>query len=255
MPSDAAPCILFYPRDLFFAVRVQDIVTKLGGRVHILESAAGLEEVTASPALVVVEMGSVGQGDWLDALQRARARWPETPILAFGAHVDVAARQAARAAGSDEVWARSRFVTEFPALAARHLQPQADAAGCEEPLPELARKGLILFNQGAFYRCHDALEAAWVAERRDCRRLYQGILQLAIALHHIQQGNYRGAMKMFGRAEDKFARLPDRCQGIDVARLRRITRELHATLRELGPERMDVFPADRYPTIPLPDPH
>jgi len=236
-------------------VRIQDVVTHLGGRIHTLESSAEVARAPIDEAVfAVIEMGSGDAGDWLKAAQALNARRPELPVLAFGSHVDVAAREAARRAGCAYVWSKSRFVTDFPALAARMLQPDVAAPGCDDPLPELARHGVELFNQGAYYRCHDALEAAWAAERRACRLLYQGILQLAIGLHHIQRGNYPGALKMLARAENKFQRLPGRCQGLDVSRLLHLTGELKTRLKQLGPERLHEFPAEAFPLIPLPAP-
>ena len=248
----AEKTVLLYSRDLFVTSRVQAVVEKLGGRLVVAESASALAEgLGEAPALAVVEMGKAGDEDWIAAINYARKWTRGTPILAFGPHVDVAAREAARRAQCDYVWSKSRFTAEFPALAARYLQPPEDAPGCDEPLSDLAREGIALFNQGQYYKCHDALEEAWFAERRACRDLYQGILQLAIALHHLQQGNFTGADKVFRRAINKFQRLPDRCQGVDVARLHSITRELRNHLLELGPEGVDQFPQELFPVIPV----
>ncbi len=244
------PLVLYHPQDLFFAARVQDVVARLGGRVQMVEHVADLpEELHPPPVWVILEMGRGDQGDWLMLARLVRSRFPHTPILAFGSHVDVAARAAAREAGCDPVWSRSRFAKEFPTLAAAYLQPGTHTPGCEEPLPERVREGLRLFNQGAYYRCHDVLEEAWREEPRACRLLYQGILQLGIALHHIQQGNGRGALKMLARAAAKFDALPPRCQGIDVIALQKITRDLHEQLLALGPHASHAFPVPKIKTM------
>ena len=182
----------------------------------------------------------------------ARKSTRGTPIIAFGSHVDAAAGEAARKAGCEHVLSRSRFVEELPALVERYVRPGADLQGCDDLPSELVREGLELFNQGEYYECHNALEAAWFADRRACRDLYQGILQFAIALHQITEGNYLGADKMLRRAINKFQRLPARCQGIDVARLLRLSRELRDELVALGPDRVADFPRDLFPTIPYP---
>ncbi|NOX62576.1 MAG: DUF309 domain-containing protein [Chloroflexi bacterium] len=247
---NAGKTVLLYARDLIFASRIQDVVERLGGRVQVVEDAASLAEGLGEvPALAVVEMGAAEQEDWIAAIHYARKWTRGVPIIAFGPHVNVAAREAARRAQCDYVWSKSRFVREFPALAARYLQPGDHIRGCDEPLPELVREGLALFNRGEYYQCHDALEAAWFAESRDCRDLYQGILQLAIALHHIQQENFTGADKVLRRAINKFQRLPARCQGVNVAHLHALARDLRNRLLELGPERIDEFPRDLFPKI------
>ncbi len=235
--------ILVFTQNLFFAEPIARVVEKAGGRARIMEDVGALADTLAErPVLVVVEMGRVGEGNWLEAIARVRSRTDDTPILTFGSHVDVAAREAARRAGSDHVWARSRFMREFPAFAAGYLRDALARACCDEPPPERVREALMLFNQGAYYRCHDALEDAWRAEPRACRLLYQGILQLGIALYQAQRGNVRGAETMFGRAARKFVALPDYCQGIDVARLRALTAQWHRQLRELPPDRVPEFP-------------
>ena len=101
---------------------------------------------------------------------------------------------------------------------------------CFQVPPPRVREGVALFNRGAFFECHEMLENAWREESAPCRFLYQGMLQLGVAFYHIQQGNRPGALKVLKRAADKFDRLPDHCQGIDVARLRRICREFQGRL-------------------------
>jgi hypothetical protein len=250
MPN-ALPTVLIYTADLFFGLRIQDVVEKLGGRALAVSSsaelAAGLADV---PALAIIELGA--SQDWIAAVHEARKRTRGVPIAAFGSHVDMAALAAARQAGCDFVRTKGRFMEELPALVERHLRPAADLPGCDETPNDRVREGLQLFNQGQYYPCHDALEKAWVAEERPCRALYQGILQLAIALHHIEGGNYDGADKMLRRAIAKFQQLPPTCQGIDVAELLRTCRRLQQTLLELGPAALAAFPRHTFPTIPIP---
>lgn len=246
----SSPTLLVYSRDLFFSVRIQDVIERLGGRMHHVQNATdlatGLGEV---PVLAIVELDPGGEGDWVHAVNYAR-RWTRgIPVVAFGSHVDTAAREAARQAGCQHVWAKSRFMEELPALVERYVSPSVDLQGCADAPSELVAEGIRLFNAGEYYHCHDALEAAWAADRRPCRDLYQGILQLAIALHQVEQGNYEGADKMFRRAVNKFQRLPWRCQGFDAAELLLTCRDLHRTLVELGPEHIAGFPRPAFPTI------
>ena len=251
--ADARPTVLLYSDDLFFSVRIQDVVEKLGGQVQSVQSAPALADGLGDvPVLTIVELGPGGQGDWIQAVNYARKWTRSIPIVAFGSHVDVAAREAARAAGCTHVWSKSRFVEELPALVAKYVQPSAETQGCEDAPNDLVRKGLELFNKGEYYHCHDALEEAWFADRRPCRYLYQGILQLAIALHQIENLNYDGADKMFRRAINKFQTLPARCQGLDVDALLHTSRELRQVLIDLGPDRVRDFPHPLFPTIAYP---
>jgi hypothetical protein len=53
------------------------------------------------------------------------------------------------------------------------------------------------WNEGKFFEAHEVLEGVWV-RRRD--KGLQGLIQVAVALYHIQRGNVRGARTMIDRA-------------------------------------------------------
>ena len=60
-----------------------------------------------------------------------------------------------------------------------------------------------------------------------------------MAYFHIQNGNGRGALKMLQRSVQWLSILPESCQGIDVAGLRRDSYAVRAEIERLGPERLD----------------
>lgn len=62
------------------------------------------------------------RAQWEPLIRAARAAG--VPVLAFGSHVDLAARDAAVAAGASRVVAKSKFSMSFPELIAE-LMPQA----------------------------------------------------------------------------------------------------------------------------------
>jgi predicted metal-dependent hydrolase len=53
--------------------------------------------------------------------------------------------------------------------------------------------GLALFNAGEYFEAHEVLEDLWRATAGDDRRFYQGLIQLAVVLHHLRRGNAVGA--------------------------------------------------------------
>jgi hypothetical protein len=55
-----------------------------------------------------------------------------------------------------------------------------------------------LFNAGQWYACHDGFEELWHETQGPCRKVLQGILQIAVAHHHLDQGNQRGATVLLG---------------------------------------------------------
>jgi predicted metal-dependent hydrolase len=109
---------------------------------------------------------------------------------------------------------------------------------CEELPPEELLLAIDQFNQGDWFECHETLEELWVGEKGELRDFYQGLLQLAVALHHWRDGNFKGAMTLFKRGGECLERVPQVCQGVDVAGLRTDAVKLHEGLGALGEERM-----------------
>jgi len=53
------------------------------------------------------------------------------------------------------------------------------------------------WNDGNFFLAHEVLEGLWIRTRD---RGQQGLIQLAVALYHVERGNERGARRMIERA-------------------------------------------------------
>ena len=120
---------------------------------------------------------------------------------------------------------------------------------CEGELPGQALEGLVLFNRGAYFEAHEALELAWRAESGPVRELYRGILQVGVAYYHIQRGNYRGAVKMLQRAKGWLGPFPDRCRGLDVQALRDDIGHVEELLQRLGPEGIGLFNVELFQPV------
>ncbi|MGB0742301.1 MAG: DUF309 domain-containing protein, partial [Planctomycetaceae bacterium] len=63
----------------------------------------------------------------------------------------------------------------------------------EEFTDERLAEGVKLFNEGEFFACHDVLEDLWTEQVCPERTFLQGLIQLAVALHHFEEGNLGGA--------------------------------------------------------------
>jgi hypothetical protein len=73
----------------------------------------------AMEATLLLVDWSAREGDWGDRITAWCARVPKSArprIILFGPHVDLEAHAAARASGLGPMWARSRLVSELPAL-------------------------------------------------------------------------------------------------------------------------------------------
>jgi uncharacterized protein len=270
--SGNEPLIIAFVADVMFASRIEPVAGRLGYRVqwvetasqvvsadddgpppqsqlaeHLFGPAAALFEwlTLEYPALLIFDLNNqaIPWREWIPVLTASPAT-RRIPVLCFGSHVEVDAIQAARAAGAKEVVARSRFVSALPELIQKHAR-LVDRAGldkaCQEPLSELALRGLAEFNQGEYFEAHETLEHAWMEDESAGRELYRGILQVAVAYLQIERGNFNGAAKMFLRMRQWLDPLPEICRGVDVARLREDARTAHQHLLQLGPEHVQEF--------------
>ncbi len=93
------------------------------------------------------------------------------------------------------------------------------AAGDAQAEFDKIREGLRLFNEEFFFEAHEILEEVWHAERGEPRRFLQGLIQLAAAYNHFQNGNYAGAAELLQRGADKMRSYPARYLGFDAADL------------------------------------
>src|SRR5216683_2741510 len=85
------------------------------------------------------------------------------------------------------------------------------------------------------------LEGLWRAERRDIRYLYQGILQIGVAFHHLRRLNHHGTVYMLTRGSDYLAPFAPRCQRVDVQRLLDDAAAALHEVERLGPARLAEF--------------
>lgn len=120
---------------------------------------------------------------------------------------------------------------------------------CAGPPSDGLLAGIELFNTGDYFECHEVLEDIWRAEAGPVRALYQGILQIGVAFHHLRRRNWRGAIKLLDAGTDKVGRFLPRCMGINTAELNERARTCLELLREIGPERVDEFDWSLIPTI------
>jgi CheY-like chemotaxis protein len=252
------PTVVILADDLFFALRLEDVVRAKGGRPVTVETPELFVEAVDRyfPVLALVDLKT--PGDWATAIQRSKMR-PHTravPIYAFGSHVEVEVLKQARQAGADHAWARSRMMEEVVDIVGRHLDPpRRQIEGAEDPLSRYAVAGLLEFNRGEFFEQHEYLELAWMEEKRPIRDLYQGILQVGVAFLQIQRNNWPGAIKMFRRGLPRLRDLPAVCQGIELETFYHQAAVIHGEISQGGPSSIESFDSARFPQIQFKNPY
>jgi hypothetical protein len=95
--------------DLFFQSRINSAGRAAGRQVRFVTNEKELSDVAEfGVALVDLDAGL----DVPAAIRRLKSV-SGRPVVAFGPHLDTAARKAAKAAGADRVLAKSRFVEDL----------------------------------------------------------------------------------------------------------------------------------------------
>lgn len=80
-------------------------------------------------------------------------------------------------------------------------------------------QGIEYFNDCEFFEAHDTWEELWTEYRGEARKFYQGLIQVAVALHHFVNGNTRGARKVYLTSRNYLEQYPGAYEGIDLAGL------------------------------------
>ena len=110
---------------------------------------------------------------------------------------------------------------------------------CEQSPPGQLLLAIRQFNNREWYDCHETIEDLWIGEKGEVRDFLQGIIQIAIALHHWRNGNYGGSVSLLAGGVAYLKRVSDVCMWVDVPALIADSDRARAALEELGKERME----------------
>ncbi|MGL5063484.1 MAG: DUF309 domain-containing protein [Microcoleus sp.] len=110
-----------------------------------------------------------------------------------------------------------------------------------EEIPAEFWQGIEQFNSQEFYTCHDTLEALWMEAGEPEKTFYQGILQIAVALYHLGNQNWRGAAILLGEGINRLRYYQPVYGGIAVAELLGQSDRLLRSLQQAGPEKVAEF--------------
>lgn len=122
---------------------------------------------------------------------------------------------------------------------------------CLEAPPPALLEGIAQFNRGEYFEQHETLELLWRAERREIRYLYQGILQIGVAFHHLRRLNHHGTVYMLTRGPNYLQPFRPWCQRVDVERLVAEAAHALAEVERLGRDRLHEFDWTRAPKVHL----
>jgi hypothetical protein len=96
-------------------------------------------------------------------------------------------------------------------------------------------EGIVLFNEGRFFECHEAWEEIWKRSDGEAKLFYQGLIQAAVAILHAQRGNLEGARSLYQKAREKLDPIADDHMGIALGEMRVALAEfIDIAIRENG---------------------
>ncbi|MEP7234676.1 MAG: DUF309 domain-containing protein [Ignavibacteriota bacterium] len=90
----------------------------------------------------------------------------------------------------------------------------------QEHFESIFSRGVELFNTKQFFDCHDAFEELWMEERTERRLFLQGLIQAAVACHHLSNGNTSGAISQYTKSLTKLREYGDSYLGLELVSFR-----------------------------------
>jgi CheY-like chemotaxis protein len=125
--ADTRPPLAALVKDLFFSSKITEATRHLGLVALIEDDAAAFEETVREehPGIALIDLG-LSSVDWASAVRRLRADpvFATLPIIAFGPHMDLEARERALAAGCTEFLANSKIATDLAHIVGRYIGPR-----------------------------------------------------------------------------------------------------------------------------------
>ena len=103
-------------------------------------------------------------------------------------------------------------------------------------------KGIALFNDLEFFESHEVWEELWSEVTGESRKFYQGLIQMAVCLHHFGNGNMGGTRKLYHSSRKYLEPYRPKYLGLD---LDQTLAQLEACCAEI------VASEERYPEIEI----
>lgn len=89
----------------------------------------------------------------------------------------------------------------------------------EPPYDPRFHQGIEYFNTCEFFEAHEIWEEVWQEYSGPARKFYQGLIQIAVCLHHFGNGNCRGAKKLYYSCRGYLEQYGDHYHGINLKKL------------------------------------
>jgi len=112
------------------------------------------------------------------------------------------------------------------------------------------KQAAVLFNEGLYFEVHELLEAFWMTEEDLLRkRFLQGLIQIAVAFHHLSNGNDRGAVSLLREGSEKLKGYRPGDLGVELEGVLEGIERCGKALEHLGPHGLAAFDPSLIPKM------
>jgi predicted metal-dependent hydrolase len=87
-----------------------------------------------------------------------------------------------------------------------------------QQLPEEMARGVVLFETGLYFACHEYFETLWGRTGDEASDFYQGLIQVAVAMRHLESHNVRGAVSLLHNGLRRLRQYPANYKGLTLTR-------------------------------------
>jgi hypothetical protein len=192
---------------ILVALREPEAYEALQALARVLGEAAPIE---VSPAIGT----RLGALVWTSGTGAELVRIVVSPDLA-GVRAEAAERVRRGLAAGEHVWQ-----TGGPAA----------ALGAAASLDAALRRAAALFDARLYFEVHEELEVVWRDAVGETRRALQGLLQVAVALHHAEAGNLASTRRLLESGRVKLAPHAPSWHGVAIGTLLEELRVFEAAL-------------------------
>jgi predicted metal-dependent hydrolase len=121
------------------------------------------------------------------------------------------------------------------------------AAEMERALGQAA----CLFNEGLFFEVHEVLEPVWLRRGDRARQLLQGLIQIAVGFHHLENRNIKGALSLLKEGVEKVRDYRPTHLGLELIQFLEQVAACALSIESLGREAFDQFDRGMIPRMRL----
>jgi predicted metal-dependent hydrolase len=105
-------------------------------------------------------------------------------------------------------------------------------------VPGEVLKGAVLFEAGLYFACHEYFEMLWGRTGDPASDFYQGLIQVAVAMRHLESHNWRGARLLLQSGTGRLRRYPAVYKGLALGpfgeQIEQVKQGLSAASEERG---------------------